>query len=107
VWAPGRWLFAFNPILGWAVTGDRQASPDFEPAAKLRWDTGRGVGIGAEYYAGIGLLADPLPLAQQQHTAYLTVDLLDSAFELNAGVGRGLTDASDAWTLKLILGHTF
>jgi hypothetical protein len=107
VWTPGRWLFAFNPILGWAVTGERHASPDFEPAAKLRWDTGRGFGVGAEYYAGLGLLGDLLPGAQQEHTAYVVMDLLDSAFELNAGVGRGLTDATNAWTVKVILGRAF
>jgi hypothetical protein len=106
-WAPGRWLFAFNPIVGWAVTGEREASPDFEPAAKVRWDTGRGFGLGAEYYAGLGPLIDPLPAARQEHTAYLVFDLLDSAFELNAGVGHGLTDATNAWTVKLILGRAF
>jgi hypothetical protein len=106
-WTRGAWALALNPILGWAVTGDRHAAPEFEPAAKLRWNTGVGVGVGLEYYAGLGRLGDFLPAAQQEHTAYFAVDLVDAAFELNAGVGRGLTDATDPWTIKLILGKTF
>jgi hypothetical protein len=107
VWAPPRWLIAVNPILGWAVTGERHAAPDFEPCAKVRWDTGRGVGVGVEYYAGLGALSQIEPRSQQQHILYLAADLVDSSFELNAGVGRGLSEASDPWTVKVILGRAF
>jgi hypothetical protein len=107
VWAPPRWLFAFNPILGWAVTGERHAAPDFEPAAKIRRDTNLGFGVGLEYYAGLGLLSRLEPRDQQQHFVYAAFDLVDASFELNAAVGRGLTEASDPWTVKVILGKAF
>jgi hypothetical protein len=100
-------LLAFNPILGWAITGDRHGSPDFEPAAKAEWNTQRHLGIGLEYYAGLGLLFEPLPAQRQEHLLYLAADLIDTAFELNLGIGRGLTQATDAWILKMIFGLGF
>jgi hypothetical protein len=100
-------LVAFNPILGWAITGDRHAAPDFEPAAKALWNTQHHVGIGLEYYAGLGPLFQTLPVQRQEHVLYLAADLIDAAFELNLGVGRGLTDATDPWVLKMILGLGF
>jgi hypothetical protein len=106
-WGRGPWFAAVNPILGWALSGSRSAVPELEPCAKLRFDTGHRVGVGLEYYAGLGRVNDLLPLQQQQHFVYLVGDLLDGPVELNVGLGRGLTDASDAWTIKMIVGRTF
>jgi hypothetical protein len=106
-WGHGRWFAAVNPIFGWALTGPRNAVPDLEPCAKVRFDAGHHVGVGFEYYAGLGRPSD-LPAAdQQEHFLYLVGDLLDGPIELNAGVGHGLTDASDAWTVKVIVGKAF
>jgi hypothetical protein len=108
VWAPGRFMFALNPIVGWALTGpDRTFTPDFEPALKVRVDTGHGFGLGLEYYAGLGLPTSWLPRERQEHTLYLAADLLDAPFELNLAVGRGLTAASNDWTVKAIVGLGF
>ena len=103
----GRWFAAVNPIIGWALSGETSAVPELEPCAKLRWDTGHRFGVGLEYYAGLGRLDRILPAAQQEHFVYLVGDLLDGPIELNAGVGHGLTDASDAWTIKMIVGKAF
>jgi hypothetical protein len=103
----GRFFFAFNPILGWALTGERSGVPEFEPCAKLRWDTGRGFGLGLEYYAGLGRLSEVPAFSAQEHVLYLVGDLLDGPIELNVGVGRGLSDATSAWTIKAIVGKAF
>jgi hypothetical protein len=103
-WQGGRWFAAVNPILGWALSGDAHAAPELEPCAKLRLDAGHHVGVGVEYYAGLGRL-DAIPRWQaQEHFLYLVGDLLDGPMELNVGVGKGLTTASDAWTVKVIVG---
>ncbi len=106
-YATKRWFFALNPILGWALTGDTHAAPAFEPAGKIRFDTGKRVGIGVEYFAGLGRLNDVGPFQHQEHVVYVVGDLLDGPVELNIGVGRGLTDATDDWTVKTIVGKTF
>ena len=103
----GRLFAAVNPIFGWALSGATSAAPDLEPCAKLRADTGLGVGLGVEYYAGLGRLDDLPRFQDQEHFLYLVGDLLDGPVEVNAGVGHGLTAASDAWTLKVIVGKTF
>jgi hypothetical protein len=108
VWSAGRWLVAANPMFGWALSGpDRAGEPDFEPAAKLRADTGLGFGAGLEYYAGLGRPSALPPVEQQEHVLYLVADLLDARFDANLGLGRGLTDVSNDWTVKLIVGIGF
>jgi hypothetical protein len=106
-WTQGPLLLVLNPIFGWAVTGQRHRAPDFEPAGKFRWDTGRHIGIGLEYYAGLGLITGVLPRGEQEHVIYLIADLIDASFDLNLGLGRGLTDSSLPWSCKLILGLGF
>jgi hypothetical protein len=105
--ARGRWFAAINPILGWALSGDRHAAPELEPCGKLRADTGLGFALGVEYYAGLGRLDELATFRDQQHFVYLTGDLVDGPLDVNAGVGRGLTPASDDWTVKVILGKAF
>jgi hypothetical protein len=108
VWARGRWMAAINPMIGWTLTGpDRRGVPDLEPAAKVRCDTGLGFGAGLEYYAGLGDLDALEAPADQEHLVYLSADLVGAPFELNVGVGRGLTGPTTAWTFKTILGIGF
>jgi hypothetical protein len=106
-WGRGRWFVAVNPILGWALSGDLAAAPELEPCAKVQLAVARQVGLGVEYYAGLGRVDDLLPWSRQQHVVYLVGDLLDGPLELNVGVGRGLTGATDDWTLKAIFGKAF
>jgi hypothetical protein len=104
----GRLFVAVNPILGWSFSGEEAGpAPAFEPCAKVVLDTRRGFGVGLEYYAGLGKITALLPPAEQQHVVYLAADLLDRSFEVNLALGRGLTPATDAWTIKAILGKAF
>jgi hypothetical protein len=103
----GRLFAALNPIIGWALSGDTSVVPDLEPCGKLRVDTGLGFGVGVEYYAGLGPLSDVRAFQQQEHFVYLIGDLIGGPFDLNLGLGRGITDASDDWTVKAIAGMAF
>jgi hypothetical protein len=113
-WEVGRWVLAVNPIIAVPLSGPDGGRADFEPAAKVRWDTRRGVAVGFEYYAGLGPLRDLEPLSSQSHLLVAAVDLApvpgaeDGPWELNLGVGAGLTSATpQQWVLKAILGRTF
>ena len=97
------WLISFNPILGWALSGDEGSGwPTLEPALKVQFDIASGIGIGFEYYANLGRLDQIQPLHEEEHTIYAAVDLKKGLLDLNLGLGYGLTESVDKWTVKLI-----
>ena len=104
-----RWLFVANPILEVSLAGpNTPQAPSFAPAlmAKLKLDGV--VMLGLEYYADFGPLSAPEPLREQEQYLFEAVDLLSVAhLEVNAGVGEGLTEASNALVLKAILGYSW
>ncbi len=110
-----RFSFSLNPIIGYALSGPAALKPELEPAFKAAYDTQVGVAVGVEYFASLGRFDQGfLPLAQQEHLAFLAVDLVPvpghapSAWELNFGLGRALTQATpQQWVAKAIVGRTF
>lgn len=113
----GHWLFDVNPIIGYALSGPEKFKPDFEPAAKVGFNTQKGFIVGAEYYAGLGRLSSPDRLHEQSHLAFVTFDLAkpaadaelpDQPWELNVGLGKSLTEATpQQWIMKAIVGYAF
>jgi hypothetical protein len=94
---------AANPIVDVSLTG---AGASFEPAAQALYEVPGAVSVGLEYYAGLGGLVHLSPVRAQEHYLYEVVNLLRvRSFELNVGVGEGLTSASNALVAKLILGY--
>ncbi len=107
-WENDTWLFDINPIVDWDLSGDGLTLvPDFEPAGKVRYNTGKGFGVGFEYYSGLGKI-NKIPAFQDgKHILYVIADLMEGGPELNFGIGRGLNSNSDEWVVKTILGSTF
>jgi hypothetical protein len=118
----GRWLVSVNPILGYPLTGPDRFRVEVEPCGKVSWNTQRGFAVGAEYYASLGAVADGLsPLREQEHLLLAVVDLeepvrpaaeapdrRESPWELNLGVGAGLTRGTPQHVLvKAIVGRSF
>jgi hypothetical protein len=87
---------------------------ELSPAAKVEANTQAGFGVGLEYYTTMGYLdALPGPSGWEQ-LLFLVVDLMPPAgreggpWELNVGVGRGLTAATpQQWVAKAIVGRSF
>jgi hypothetical protein len=107
-WHDEKWLFALNPILDQPLAGsDASQGPSFQPALKIA-RTGGPIALGIEYYATLGPLSAILPWQHQQQQIFEVVDLLAiEHFELNMGVGEGLTQDSAGVVLKMILGYEF
>lgn len=106
-WESQRWLFALNPIVGQSLAGDgAREGPTFEPAGKIAHKIDKQIAFGFEYFADFGPIASPLASRGQRHYLYEVIDLLAiDRFELNAGVGEGLTQGSNGVVFKLIVGY--
>jgi hypothetical protein len=101
------WLIGFNPILEWGLSPGFRGSPEVTLAWKAVHDVVRGFALGAEYYDDIGTLANRLPRDEQNRTLYAVMEIERKSWSLNFGVGRGLTPATDDWTVKAIVGISF
>jgi hypothetical protein len=92
------WLVSFNPIIDTDLAGEQKGRLTFAPAFKLARTLSYERALGAEYYGDLGHVSRFAPRAEQSHVLYA---VLDTA-RLNFGIGRGLTGASDRWTIKAI-----
>lgn len=107
----GPWYVSFNPVFGRSLAGEgvkQGRGFEFTPNAKVAYDVTNKVTLGLEYYGALGPVTGFDPLRQQQHLIFPVIDLnLGPKWEFNAGVGFGLTPATDGVILKLILGYRF
>lgn len=96
-----------NPIVDISLAGpDRGEAPSFEPAATIRYVRAGLLSVGLEYYASLGPIGGWLAARDQEHYLYEVIDVLRwKRVELNLGVGQGLTDASNDFVAKMILGY--
>jgi hypothetical protein len=101
-WRKGDYEFIINPIvdLGFGQNG----GAEFVPAARFARKLGENLAVGVEYYTDLGPLQSWLPFNQQQHNVYAVVDFKIGRFDVNAGVGYGLTPGSDRLMYKMIIG---
>ena len=99
------WEFIVNPIvdIGFGALGEA----DFAPAARLARNLGQDRYIGLEYYSDFGQIGDFLPFQEQQHQLFAVTDFKAGVFDVELGVGYGLTSGSDRWITKAIIGYAF
>ena len=90
----------FNPILDTEYDGVKNL--DFAPALRVALNLSKVWAIAAEEYDDFGPIHGFLPGSQQTHEIWAIVDR-GGKLSVEAGAGVGLTDASDKFTLKLIL----
>lgn len=102
----GAFEMSFNPAFDIGLTGpDAGESPVFEPSAKLASRISRTAWLGIEYYAETGPIKHFEPVSEQHHLVFPTIDIrAKSGWNLNLGVGRGLTGGSEHWVVKSIMG---
>ncbi|HVU51815.1 MAG TPA: hypothetical protein VHL80_14060 [Polyangia bacterium] len=100
-----RLRLAANPIVDVPLTG---GAATFEPAAFALYELPGAASFGLEYYASMGPVSDLGGGPGQEHYLYEVANLLAVRnLELNAGVGQGLTRASSALVVKVIVGYAF
>jgi hypothetical protein len=96
-----RWSLTFNPIVDNDYKGGI-AGLEFVPATRLDYKLDEHWTIAAEEYDDFGQLRGFLPSRDQFHELWATVDYGGDPISVEAGVGFGLTPASDDLTFKLM-----
>ena len=97
--------FLVNPIVD--VGFGKYGEADFAPAARVARKVGQDLWAGLEYYSNFGKIGDFPKFADQQHTLFAVTDFKLGVFDVDLGVGYGLTPASDRWVVKTIIGYAF
>ena len=105
----GRWYFSLNPTFGLALSGQNSHRGwEFAPSLKISYDVTKVVAAGIEYYSGLGFVSGFGPWHEQSHQIMPAIDLnVSPEWEINFGVGIGLTSSTDDLLVKLILGRRF
>lgn len=99
------WEFIVNPIVD--ISFGRYGEADFAPAARLARKVAPETYVGLEYYSDFGEIGNFARLEDQQHTLFAVTDFKLGVFDVDFGVGYGLTPASDRWVVKTIIGYAF
>ncbi|MDB5373048.1 MAG: hypothetical protein JWP04_1690 [Belnapia sp.] len=101
----GRWELATNPILGLGIGG--HAATAFLPANRISYAVRADLGFGVETYSDLGSPGRFPSAHKQAHQVFAVTDFRLGVVDVNFGLGRGLTGASDRWAVKTIFGFSF
>ncbi len=103
----GKFYFSLNPTLGIQIKGvEKQSAPAFAPNIKASFACSPKISIGGEYYGDLGTINHFERGPEQSHAIFLVADLyVDPRWEINLGPGWGLTNATDALVVKLLVGR--
>ncbi len=100
-----NWYFGFNPNIDFVVSGDNKGvgiAPQFKTVYTIK----QKLGIGFEYYAGLGSFKKILPGNLQEHLIGPMIDVyVHPMWEINGGFLFGLTENSNQRVLKILLGR--
>jgi hypothetical protein len=99
------WEFIVNPIVD--ISFGRYGQTDFAPAVRLARNFGYDLFAGLEYYADFGEIGHFGSVTDQQHTLFAVTDFKLGVFDVDFGLGYGLTPASDRFVVKTIIGYAF
>lgn len=99
----GRFDFIFNPIVDNSWNGFSRL--EFVPESRVAMALSEKYKVALEEYDDFGSVSHFLPAAKQSHQLFAVVDINSKVVGIEAGVGAGLTGASDHWVLKLILSR--
>jgi|SRR6185312_14595370 len=100
-WHLKPWDIIVNPILDTAWDGVKNL--DFAPATRIAYNVNEKWAVALEEYADYGPLHDLAGASDQVHQFFAVVNHSTKFVDIEAGVGIGVTNASDKVTFKLLL----
>ena len=100
---------AFNPTIDKSFKGlSEDEAWAFSPNFKLGYQFSKQVNAGLEYYGSLGPIGSFSPIREQQQQILAAVDLdVSPRWEINFGVGVGITSSTDHLLAKAIVGYRF
>ena len=104
-WHLKPWDIIVNPILDTAYDGVKNL--EFAPAARLAYNVSDKWAVAVEEYADYGPLHQFAGANDQPHQIYGVINHATKFMDIEAGVGVGVTSASDKLTFKLLLSKDF
>lgn len=117
-WDPKRITSEIRPIVGWHLSPkydlifnpivdtsyDGVKNLEFVPSMRFAVNPVERWSVAVEAYSDFGRVSDFAPRSEQAHQIFGVVDhTTKNGFEMEFGVGVGVTDVSDRLTLKVIL----
>jgi hypothetical protein len=96
------WSFTINPIVDNSYKGGIGAL-EFVPSVRLDYALNEKWTVALEEYADFGQLKKFLPSREQNHALWTVADYTGDPVSVEFGAGFGLTPASDAFAVKLML----
>jgi hypothetical protein len=103
-WEGKRWVLAVNPTLETAADGRGGQPVAFEMQTKIGYRVSERWLLGVENYNAFGPITQIEPLERESQIIYAVADTEWRGLDLNLGVGKGLTRASDGWAIKMVIG---
>jgi hypothetical protein len=105
--AIGRWYLSVNPTVERTLVGAGvPIGMQFSPSAKAEFDVTDRISAGIEYYSAYGKIGAFAPPASRLQQAFGVIDLhVSPLWEVNAGLGAGMTPATNHLVAKVILGR--
>ncbi len=105
----GKWYWAFNPSLEKSFRGPAASRGfEFAPNVKFSYDLFKRAAVGVEYYGGLGPIGNFDPLREQAQQIVPAIDFdFGPKWEVNFGVGVGVTRSTDHLFIKTIVGYRF
>lgn len=103
----GRWELAVNPNVDWKISGPAPSPATLDVDFRIAYRTDQGHQIGIESYNELGEIRRLGHLNQHSQTLFAVIDTSIHGWDINLGLGRGLTSASDRLLLKLIVSVPF
>ena len=97
----GRFDFIFNPIVDNSYNGF--SSLEFVPATRVAMKLSDTFKVALEEYDDFGRISHFFPASKQSHQLFSVIDIHTHGLDVEAGLGAGLTSASDHRVFKLIL----
>jgi hypothetical protein len=96
-----RWSITFNPIVDNSYKGGI-AGLEFVPSTRIDYAIDKTWTVALEEYDDFGQLRKFLPGDEQWHQLFATVDYTGDPISVEAGIGFGLTRATDDVAVKLM-----
>jgi hypothetical protein len=101
------WHFVLNPGFVFPIGAGLENPIGFTPAAKIAYRVQGNNFLGFEYYVEAAPLSDLVDAGRRNDVLYLVLDSRIGHADLNFGIGKGLTPASDQWVIKAMLEFPF